>query len=174
MPRRDVADVPDPICRRDRGKKYSQKFSESDGYGGNRSSLDHEEKCPAVEKTPHGTECFSQLDVLATSAGHHGSEFAITQGADNPHDGGYNPCPNEEGRRIDATPDVGGNNKYAGADHRTDNERGRTEESQSLNKMRRSRIYVGGQWRCAAGRHLLSVLPETREKVSNLSLIHIS
>ena len=117
---------------RNRGKEDAEKLAESHTDGGNGSGLDHQEKRPAVKKSPQRPQRFPQVNVLTAGARHHGRQLAVAQGPDDGQEAGHQPGPDQQRGRIDFAAYFRRNNKDAGADHRTHDQHGGAGQSQAL------------------------------------------
>ena len=134
MNRRNFPEVHDPVRRRNRRKEDSEKLAKGHTDGGDGSGLDYQKERPAVKKSPERPERFAQINILPARARHHGGQFAVAEGADDGQEAGHQPGPDQQCGRIDFARDFGGNNKDAGADHRTHDQHGGAGQAQALDQ----------------------------------------
>jgi len=120
------------VGRGDCRKKNAEKLAERNAHRGDSPSLDDQEKRPAVKKSPERAERLAQVDVLPTGLGHHGGELAVAERGDYGENGRDDPSTKEKCRRVGATRDIGVDDEDARTDHRPDDKRGGTEQSEAL------------------------------------------
>ena len=134
MNRRNFPEMQNPMGRRNRGKEDAQKLAESHAHSGDRPGLNHQKQSPAVEKSPQRPQRLAQINILPAGARHHRGQFAIAERADDGHESGDKPGPDQQGRRIHLARNLGRHNKDAGADHRAHDQHGGAGQAQTFDQ----------------------------------------
>ena len=129
-----MSDVPEPIVTGDGGKKHAEKLAEGHGDSGDCSRLNDQEKRPAVKKSPQRPQRFAQINVLAPGFGHHRRQLAVAERGGHGQNRRHHPRAQKKRRRVGAACNVRANNVDAGADHRSDHQRGRREQAKALHQ----------------------------------------
>src|SRR5450755_2526544 len=119
MPRAESSELPDPVGRREPRDHYRGESGESDRDRRDGGGLNDEQHRPAVEKAPDFAERFAEIDVLATSFWHSGSEFSIAERSDERHYARSDPDSEEKRGAFYLVRDICGDDENAGADHRS-------------------------------------------------------
>ena len=129
-----MGDVPEPMGRRDGREKDAEKLAEGHRDGGDGSRLNDQKERPAVEKSPQRPQRLAQVDVLAAGLGHHGRQLAVAERGDHGQDGRHHPRAQKQRRGVGAAGNVRVDDEDAGADHRSDHQRGRAEKAKALHQ----------------------------------------
>ena len=138
-PRRYVADMPQPVRRRNARKENAKEFAKSYSDSRNGARLDHQEQGPPIQKAPHRPQRLAQIYILSARPGHHRREFPVAQSADHRHRRGYQPRGNQQSGRSYVPADIGRHDEDTRADHRSNNNGGGAEETESLHQVRARR-----------------------------------
>ena len=167
-----MRNMPQPVRRRHRRKKHAQKLAERNAHRRNRPRLDHQKQRPPKQKTPQRPQRFSQIDILSAGLRHHRRQLAITERPNQRQHSRHNPRTQKQRRRSHAPRNVSIHNVDARPNHRSDDDRGSTEQPKALlqpgTNARRS--LLGSKPRTVTGVHKVSLEPRFVSEVRLLSM----
>jgi hypothetical protein len=118
-----------PRLRGNCRQQYSEVARKSYGYRGDGAALNYEEQRPTVQKTPQRGIRFTQINILAASAGKHSRQFSARKGCGDRKQAGDDPRQQQAARGTGLAGDVRRDDKNSRADHRADDDHGAVEEA---------------------------------------------
>src|SRR5467141_4824128 len=80
-----------PCIGRNRREQNAKIARETHGYGRDSASLNHQEECPAVQKSPKWRVRFTQINVLTARVRKQSREFSVGERSGNCQKTGENP-----------------------------------------------------------------------------------
>src|SRR5439155_13970940 len=117
--------------------KNTEKFSERDRDGGNRSGLHDQKQRPAVQKSHRRAVGFAKEDINTARTRHHRCELGTAERSRHCKQTGNYPPEQEPSRRAAQTRRFRRRNENARADHRPDHDHGGVDRPKCANQTAR-------------------------------------